>query len=383
MRHERMSSRCQYRAARTVPSRWSRSRARRADRDCDGVSSGGSLSVAACLMPLSRMPLLAQLARYDWFTRVGESATRQFLNGLLEEPSLNQAITALVARRSGRDSYNVVQWRPEQVQADGGRTDLEGLDPEGRPRIIVEVKFGARLSSGQMFSYLRSQTIRLGEEGSVLVALVPEYRRGECERELAVARGEVGAARDRTVTLSWDEWLDAWDAADVADDVRCDLAQLRGLCAALSGLAIPPFAREPGADWAQREADLLGLLQLVTRRLTPQGARLPAQGLDEFSWYARPTLCRSCQTVRRCSVCRPGWSMGCRRRRRLVAEIPQGHPGLPRDRATGAHLATRRAGARLRGSCLATREDPGWTSWATAGRGGCEFNPGDPSSPGS
>lgn len=66
-------------------------------------------AVAACLVPLSRMPLLAQLARYDWFTRVGEPAITQFLNGLLDEPSFSQAITALVARRSGRDSYNVVQ----------------------------------------------------------------------------------------------------------------------------------------------------------------------------------------------------------------------------------------------------------------------------------
>lgn len=231
------------------------------------------------------MPLLAQLARYDWFTKVGEPAITQFLNGLLDEPSLNQAITALIARRSGRDIFNVVQWRPEQIQADRGRTDLEGLDPEGRPRIIVEVKFGALLTAGQMVSYLSSQRMRLREEASVLVALIPEYRRGECERELAVARQAVGAGPDRTVTLSWDEWLDAWDAADVADDVRCDLAQLRGLCAALSGLAIPPFEREPGPDWAEREADLLALLRLVTRRLMPEGARLTPQGPDEFSWY--------------------------------------------------------------------------------------------------
>lgn len=217
---------------------------------------------------------------------MGEPAVTQLARVLLDVPALSEATLALVRERTGVDTAAVLRWRAESVQVDGGRTDLDAVDDMFRPIVIVEIKFGAELTVGQMVSYLRSQAQIMPGAAAALVALVPEPRVPEAERVLAQARAEVPEATTSVIAISWESWLSTWDRVpDLPPEVRGDLFQFRGLCIAMSGLVIPPFDSEPGADWTARRDDLVRLVDLVTRGMVPTGSRVSSQGGDQYAWY--------------------------------------------------------------------------------------------------
>lgn len=217
---------------------------------------------------------------------MGEPAVTQLAKVLLEVPALSAATLGLVRERTGVDTSGVVRWRAETVQVDGGRTDLDAIDDRFRPVVIVEMKFGAALAVGQMVSYLRSQAQIMPGEEAALVALVPEPRVPEAERILAQACAEVPEATSSAFAISWESWLSTWERVpDLPPEIRGDLVQFRGLCIAMSGLVIPPFESAPGADWVERKADLVRLVDLVTRGMVPTGSRVSSQGGDQYDWY--------------------------------------------------------------------------------------------------
>lgn len=213
-----------------------------------------------------RIPLLGRLAREGWFTQMGEPAATKCLAMMLQcEPRLQYATIAWLGNLTGADLESVHHFEPERVHDDFARPDLEGLDARGRPVLVVEAKFGAELSDGQLASYLIDQQVRLEGATGALVVLVPESRMEHAETVLASARTIANASSFSAAVTSWNAWLDTWDSVvdeDSADGfgLRSDLSQLRGLVLTMGGLLGVPYAPNSDSDWRQWEQDLATLL---------------------------------------------------------------------------------------------------------------------------
>src|SRR4051812_41365341 len=100
-----------------------------------------------------RRPLLGRLAEFGWFARHGEVAATQALAMLLEERQLRDALLRHLEEVTDRDLAAVESFQAELIHEDLGRPDLEGQDGLDRPLLVVEAKFGATLSGGQIGAY--------------------------------------------------------------------------------------------------------------------------------------------------------------------------------------------------------------------------------------
>lgn len=106
---------------------------------------------------------------------------------------------------------------------------------------------------------------------------MPKNRVAEAERVLETIHRKRKAQGSSphssgTAVVSWDSWLDLWDAA-LADQpaparsIAADLVQLRELCATLGGLVVEPFADASfGAEWREREKNFHILVDQVLIR---------------------------------------------------------------------------------------------------------------------
>jgi hypothetical protein len=244
-----------------------------------------------------RQALLGRLASLGWFARRGEVAATQALAVLLEEPQLREGLVGHLGQAVGTKLDAVVSFQPELIHADGARPDLEGQDSHGRPLVVVEAKFGAILSREQVKAYLTDQEARLaGGARGALVLLVPSYRKPEAESLLdALGDRADSLAAVSTGVATWDEWLDVLDvsAQDLdppeRDAVRCDVRQLRALCATMRGVDVPPLEEvAEGVGMDEREKDLRRLADEVTRRFRfPTGQLIPIGFEAEFGYYRR------------------------------------------------------------------------------------------------
>jgi hypothetical protein len=205
-----------------------------------------------------REPLLGRLAALGWFTQNGGVAATQAVAMLLEQPQLRDALLRRLAQITETElAWVALHFQAELVHDDLARPDLEGRDSRGRPLVVIEAKFGGRLTTAQLRAYLAYQVARLdaGVRGG-LVVLVPSYRRPEAEAVLSTVGNE---ARERsastpsvaTAVLTWDELLGVWDEAaqELAthdqDAVVCDLRQLRALCKRMAALDVAPLGWSP------------------------------------------------------------------------------------------------------------------------------------------
>jgi len=263
---------------------------------------------------------LGRLAALGWFTQSGEVAATQAVAVLLEEPPLQHALLRRLAQITETDLASVaLQFQAELVHDDLARPDLEGRDSRGRPLVVIEAKFGARLTAAQLQAYMTHQVAALdGGVRGALIVLVPSYRGPEAEAVLST----VGTKADErsastpsvaTAVLTWDELLGLWDEAAQelpADDqapVVCDLRQLRALCKTMAALDIAPLGlvATGSAGWQEREGDLQRLVSEATARFPPPGGRLPPLGLErwpEFGYYRRYLPGRSPDTACQCAV---------------------------------------------------------------------------------
>lgn len=101
-------------------------------------------------------PLLGRLAA-RWFNEV---IATDALRLLLDDATLRTAFLNLVGEARGVELSTVTAFERERTTADG-RLDLEGVDPQGRPRVI-EAKFGHVMSVAQMSRYQNSSPGRTG-----------------------------------------------------------------------------------------------------------------------------------------------------------------------------------------------------------------------------
>lgn len=240
-----------------------------------------------------RVPLLGQLAGEGWFMGMGEVAATKSLTWLASDSRLRLALLAHLGERVGQDLAAVERLVPESVHDDRSRPDIEMLDQDGHTVALVEAKFAAHLSEGQVGAYLDVLGRRSGPHPGALFVLVPPSRAAEAKRTLErTARARLGAAAHAVVT--WDEWLNVWAAvAEEAGDValESDLRQLTAMCQTLGGLVIPPLAgAATGRDWSERSRDLVKIVSTVTAQFlgsTPARS-LPMQGdLKSKPWTYR------------------------------------------------------------------------------------------------
>jgi hypothetical protein len=195
-------------------------------------------------MPDSHRPLLGRLAR--WFNEV---IATDALRSVLDDPVVRSAFLDFVGNAASTDLSEVRAFERERPTADG-RMDLEGVDAQGRPRLVIEAKFGHLMSVDQMSKYLAHQNRQLaGAVPGVLMLLVPDGRLAQA-RAIMNAIGSAGPdhgtdmSRIEPIALSWEDCLSAIESATSAQPVSpvspaADLAQLRALCEELSGWTRP------------------------------------------------------------------------------------------------------------------------------------------------
>jgi len=219
---------------------------------------------------------------------------------LLDEPALREATLSWIGEETGAKLSEVVTFAAERVNTEGTRPDVEGLDSEGLPLLMIEAKFGAELRQQQIESYMRDQVTRLNEapeiiHNAALVLLVPEPRIAESRSRLEAARLSLQSGSDSLPlghVASWTDLLNVWKKtlaheSGSADSVLADVLQFEALCQSLGGRVRAPFEAESlNPEWRQRLEDYRKLTDEVTRRLTPADARL-APIKDEGAFLSR------------------------------------------------------------------------------------------------
>ena len=175
-----------------------------------------------------------------------ENVATEALAYLLRRPAASAAVSVALAG-FGVELPTVVSWRT-QVRApdDAVIPDLVGEDSQARPALIVEVKFGAGLTSNQPGAYLDWQDREFAEDPAsphLLVFLVPTRRVELLAAELSGLGGLSRRSesplplferegRPRVGVLGWGRMLAALEGElEAAGDEAGlhDLDQLRGL----------------------------------------------------------------------------------------------------------------------------------------------------------
>ncbi|MDQ3223660.1 MAG: hypothetical protein M3Q75_09360 [Gemmatimonadota bacterium] len=242
----------------------------------------------------NHQPLLGRLAA-TWFNEV---IATDALRLLLDDTTLRTALLKMIMQATGVDLSGVTAFERERRTQDG-RLDLEGVDRQGRPRLIVEVKFGHLIGFEQVNRYRTHQGAELGDDlDGVLLLLVPPSRLREAQGVMDFARAneEPGLGRSgriRLLALSWDSVLDELSAV-VGDgsgpvSIAADIGQLRAVCDTLSVWSTPLAA----VSEIERE----GFLRVVVDQLKE---RVPAVSLRSlqvrdpdylvFRYYEVPEL---------------------------------------------------------------------------------------------
>lgn len=217
---------------------------------------------------MSHTPLLGRLA--GWFN---ELIATDALRLLLDHPGSMQAFLDYVGRAADIDLSMVRTFERERGIGEG-RVDLEGLDTDGRPRLLIEAKLSHLIPADQMSRYLAYQQVALDGEPGVLMLLVPTSRVAEAGAVMDTVLTASAGAQIRPVVLSWDQCLEAIAeqlpaAESGAVSPGADVAQLRAVCRAFSSWVLPPTAV---AD-ADRQEHLRVLRDKLHHRLR-----------DELAW---------------------------------------------------------------------------------------------------
>lgn len=246
--------------------------------------------------------LLGHLAQFGTFARQGELLCTQGLAFLLRRPEYERHFVDLISTASGCSVSPGLRWLAEPYQADGGRPDLEGRSPQGRPVVKVEAKLGAELGARQLQSYLTDLSVAGADQKGVLVLLVPHARRQQIAAHLGDYLGVSGESpwhvtrgtKPLSVTvIGWEDVFQVLGKASPSD-AEDDLAQLHAMYRVLNGDDMQPLTSdEEVLAWRDREAWWETLVDLVTRRLSdPDHPILPFGSEEGTQPYRRRYVCR-------------------------------------------------------------------------------------------
>ena len=192
---------------------------------------------------------------------------------ILQHPGMRLAALRHLEIASGADLSTVTHLLTEVDHQQYGRTDIEGQDASGRPRLIIEAKFGASLTVDQIQRYLALQADTCVGHQAVLVVLMPTARTDDAKLLVRRALEGLPNPTSATVCLSWDQILAVLSGALGETDrgarsVEADLIQLAALVEARTRFVLNPLgAAAAGAGWQTRRAELVELVDAVTQQL--------------------------------------------------------------------------------------------------------------------
>ncbi len=235
-----------------------------------------------------KQTLLAKLAP-KFGPHQTENIAVEALGHILSESEAARHALSDVLRTGGAEVGNIARVRTQASGAKRTQPDLAGFDQCGAERVLIEAKFGARLTENQPVAYLK----RLPEnQGSVLLFVAPAARIEslwtdlcrlvtEAKIELvpgpeeATLRWAVAGGERRLMLTSWVSLLDrmAVQAAAAADShTECDIRQLRGLAEQMDDeTLVEGLKGELGPEFSRR---------VPSQRLIKDAAlRLHADGL--------------------------------------------------------------------------------------------------------
>lgn len=236
-----------------------------AARASDGVSMLGIVTTTS-----EHRPMLGALAGR---AGLGETFATEALGVVLQHPRLRAAALRYLETASGADLTSVTHLLTEVDHQEYGRTDIEGQDASGRPRLIIEAKFGASLTANQVGRYLALQADTCMGQPSALVLLMPGSRVEDAQLLLRRALNTLPHHAPATVCLSWDQILgilsDALGDADRgARSIEADLIQLAALVEARTRIVLHPLGvAAAGESWQTRRAELVALVDAATQQL--------------------------------------------------------------------------------------------------------------------
>ena len=173
----------------------------------------------------------------------------------------------------------------------GGRPDMSIFDTDRNPRILVENKFEAGLTGAQPVGYLGQLSEGMS---SGLLFIVPERHVDMIWNWLWE---RVQGAR-RLLITDWHHVLNALENAVDGEEVRCDVAQFRGLIERLDSEAFQPLRDDQvaNAEVPRLVIDFVGLIDSICARLDGRGVagwgNRGSAGGDYFSTYRRLLLSR-------------------------------------------------------------------------------------------
>lgn len=261
-------------------------------------------------------PLLGYLARFGSFSSQSELLCTQGLTHLLQtHKDARVAMAREIGRLTGVEVSRELSWQAEVRQPDGARPDLEAQTDTHVPVVKIEAKLGAGLLPNQVQSYWLDLQNR-GDDETALLILVAKSYVSEATKVTVSALGLRGSGpwpvtdeyRCGIAVLSWDQLFDALKVDD-CPQFGHELAQLQAMYRVLSGDYIAPLADiDELREWKAREADIVNVVDKVTRHLTtehavyPMGSE-PLEGTaydEESGKYRRRYVCRSSDNTSPC-----------------------------------------------------------------------------------
>ena len=204
-----------------------------------------------------------------------------------------------ILRAYGLDIGTITRIQTEVIGDEGERPDLVCFDQAGRERLLIEAKFGARLTANQPVTYLRRLQ---GSRPSALLVVAPSQRfeelwseltrrisetddieLGDTELEQEVRWAAAGDNR-QLVMISWRALLDSLASRTaVSQDVQAmnDLLQLQGLAELQDSEAFLPLRPE------QFGPEIPRLIRQLIRIVDDASARI-----FQTEWAARNRMRR-------------------------------------------------------------------------------------------
>jgi len=123
------------------------------------------------------MSLLAKF--YNQIKISHEDIVSESLTYILEKSAVAKEVIATQIQSKTGSSIPTLHYHTQIVKENLGRTDISGIDSQGKEKVILEAKFWASLTENQPISYLK----RLDNNGT-LVFICPSLRKVSLYKEL-------------------------------------------------------------------------------------------------------------------------------------------------------------------------------------------------------
>jgi hypothetical protein len=239
---------------------------------------------------------MGHLAQFSSFFKQGEVLCTQGLSYLLQDLDARRAFAGYLSEQVGRSVHPSAIWRTEVRQEGGGRCDLEA-SIDGKSTVKIEAKLGAAFGERQLASYVTDLQRRCGD-GGILFVLVPHRRAVEVTASVSETFRFAGDGPWRlngpsecmVAVIHWEAVLEVLSTVR-SEHLGGDLAQFLAMYRALIGDDIePPTSDAELLAWREKEGVFVGLVDRVTRRLSPRKRIYPM--LKEKGGYQLRYICR-------------------------------------------------------------------------------------------